>query len=137
MVTECFSQRFRVNGKVAAVMGPNAWLLNVQEAFPNCPKVRRNFLLGFGTNSFLRAQYIQKRVVKAVTATEASSSESTTSAHLSNEQVAQIANADTFFIASQHPTVRLLPANLGHALNLAHRSDWTSLTGVANPDSFA
>ncbi len=75
-------RRYRVNGRVR-VHGEQALQLEVREAFGNCPK------------------YIQKRVYRTTGPMPGASGE-TGGELLGDEQLALIAAADTFFIASRH-----------------------------------
>ena len=80
-------RRLRVNGR-AASMSAEELILEIEEAYPNCPK------------------YIQRRHVRQLfhgTHVATSSSHREGSA-LDPELTALIGNADTFFVASAHPS---------------------------------
>ena len=75
--------RLRVNGR--ASFRPNEQLrIDVEQAYPNCP------------------QYIQRRNYRPDHA-QSTSAESTTGTSLSSRQKALLSNADTLFIATNHP----------------------------------
>ena len=78
-------RRLRINGRIYQSDATH-YRINVKQAYPNCPK------------------YIQRRVVKAVHAkAEQPVKTVTQGAELNAEQIAMIAAADTFFVASAYP----------------------------------
>lgn len=86
--------RLRVNGRVEFT-GANGLRINVEQSYPNCPQYiqRRNFRPAIKTES------------PSTTATEAGS-------ELTADQQTWIANADTFFVSSQHAS---------HGVDASHR----------------
>jgi len=91
-------RRLRVNGRVARI-GAGSVLIDVSQAYPNCPK------------------YIQRRRLKAgaLRSDKVDSASPPVTTHgriLSTAQMRLISAADTFFVASAHPD---------HGLDASHR----------------
>jgi len=79
-------RRLRINGTVTRI-APEQLRLNVMESYPNCPK------------------YIQRRHLSLnVKDTPRCPSQPRAGQSLTSEQQAWVASADTFFVASAHPT---------------------------------
>ena len=102
-------RRLRINGHVAAL--PHASLAHstfevaVDQAYPNCPK------------------YIQRRIVKIDHFNSATSSVRQ-SVVLNDEQAKLVAGADTFFVASVHPS---------HGTDVSHRGGKPGFVKVESP----
>jgi uncharacterized protein len=101
-------RRLRINGTVK--LEANTLSVQVNESFPNCPK------------------YIQRRQVSLLSESPNAPDPSTQQAQdgyaLGNEQAALIRRADTFFVASAHPT---------RSADVAHRGGNPGFAAVLNP----
>ena len=78
-------RRLRINGRITQVR-PQRYRLDVEESYPNCPK------------------YIQRREIKPTVDESIDSGESRRGRELHDEHRDLIRGADTFFVASTHPT---------------------------------
>jgi uncharacterized protein len=99
-------RRVRINGSME-LLGENELRVHVGEVFFNCP------------------QYIQLRELEAITQpTAATSTTVQRNTMLTQEQVCNIARADTFFIASAHP---------GRGADVSHRGGRPGFVRVESP----
>ena len=78
-------RRLRINGRITQVR-PQRYRLDVEESYPNCPK------------------YIQRREIKPAVGEPSDPGEPRRGRELRDEHRDLIRGADTFFVASTHPT---------------------------------
>ena len=98
-------RRLRINGVAAKGRDKNT-LINVERAYPNCPK------------------YIQRRVVTLQARLDAEKARVTKGQALSVDQQALIAGSDTLFVASAHPA---------QGVDASHRGGHPGFVHIINP----
>lgn len=102
-------RRLRINGHLATLpntsLARRAFEVTVDQTYPNCPK------------------YIQRRTIQANNLTSATDPTHQGTA-LTDAQAALIADADTFFVASVHPS---------HGTDVSHRGGKPGFVGVESP----
>lgn len=98
-------RRLRVNGRMYESDATH-YRIDVKQAYPNCPK------------------YIQRRVVKSVhPKADQHVKPVTQGTKLNANQIAMIASADTFFVASAHPE---------HGVDASHRGGQPGFVQIVN-----
>jgi len=98
-------RRLRINGQARAVAAQR-WIIDVERAYPNCPK------------------YIQRRILKIqAEATALATTSATRGTALNATQQGLIAGADTLFVASAHPE---------HGVDASHRGGHPGFVTIIN-----